>query len=128
MNIKRKSPAVNGAIRYNSNKRQSIRQDFRKQVHSFSDINKLALPVLPALLSRWLPNGVLQGHEYTALNPRRADNKLGSFKVNVSTGYWCDFATGDKGGDVISLAAYLSNIKQREALYRVAEMLWVHHD
>jgi hypothetical protein len=35
------------------------------------------------------------------------DQNPGSFSINVRTGRWADFATGDKGGDVISLAAYL---------------------
>ena len=39
----------------------------------------------------------------SAFNPRRADRHLGSFQINVRTGKWADFATGDRGGDLISL-------------------------
>ena len=36
---------------------------------------------------------------------------------------WADFATGDKGGDVISLAAFLFGLSQAEAARRIAGML-----
>ncbi|AWN41565.1 hypothetical protein DK389_14925 [Methylobacterium durans] len=56
---------------------------------------------------------------------RSADGGQGSFKVNLYTGRWCDFATGDRGGDLIALAAFLFNLKQDEAARSVAEMLGV---
>lgn len=59
------------------------------------------------LVARWLPDGHRVGNEWVARNPRRDDRKLGSFSVNLRTGAWGDFATGDRGSDVISLAAYL---------------------
>jgi hypothetical protein len=43
----------------------------------------------------------------------------------VRTGRWADFATGDRGGDVVSLAAYLSHLKQSEAAEKLAGMLGV---
>jgi hypothetical protein len=89
----------------------------------FDRINGAALPVLPSLLQRWAPGGRRQGREYVALNPRRADRHLGSFRVNLVTGRWSDFATDDRGGDVVSLAAYLFDIPQAEAARRVAAML-----
>lgn len=92
---------------------------------SFAEINALALPVLPALLERWLPDGKQVGQQYIALNPKRDDEKLGSFKIDLKTGRWADFATEDKGSDVISLAAYLFNLRQGEAKNRLAKMLGV---
>ena len=95
----------------------------------FGAINDAALAELPALLSRWLPDGRLVGHEFEARNPTRADRRPGSFRVNVSTGKWADFATGDVGGDAVSLAAYLSGTGQAEAARALAEMLGVRgHD
>lgn len=91
----------------------------------FEAITRDALPLLPALLGRWLPSGRLQGTEYVALNPRRADRRLGSFRVNVRTGRWADFATDARGGDPVSLAAYLFGISQAEAARRLARMLGV---
>jgi hypothetical protein len=92
----------------------------------FKAINDAALDVLPILLARWLPNGRRIGREYVALNPKGADRHLGSFKIALSgsrSGMWADFATGDKGGDVISLAAYLFVLSQTEAAKKIAKML-----
>ncbi len=94
----------------------------------FAEINRAGLTSLLALLRRWLPDGRLIGREYTARNPRRADRRPGSFCVNVATGKWADFATGDKGGDVVSLAAYLSGAGQADAARALAEMLEVRDD
>ncbi len=94
----------------------------------FDAINRASLASLPALLRRWLPDGHLVGREFTARNPTRVDRRAGSFRVNVNTGKWADFATGDKGGDVVSLAAYLSGTGQAEAARALADMLGVRHD
>lgn len=91
----------------------------------FDAINRAAIMELPALLDRWLPDGRFLGREYVARNPTRADRQPGSFSVNVRSGRWADFATGDKGGDVISLAAYLAGIGQFEAARELAAMLGV---
>jgi hypothetical protein len=60
-----------------------------------------------------------------ALNPKRPDRHLGSFRINLATGKWADFATGDRGGDPVSLAAYLFGLTQVEAARRLADMLGV---
>ncbi len=93
----------------------------------FDAINRAGLASMTALLRRWLPDGRLVGREYTARNPRRADRRPGSFRINVNSGRWADFATGDKGGDVVSLAAYLSSTCQAEAARALAGMLGVRH-
>jgi len=69
----------------------------------FDAINKAALRAFPAVLARLLPGGKSVGAETVALNPRRADRHLGSFKVNRCNSRWADFATGDRGGDPVSL-------------------------
>lgn len=86
-------------------------------------VNRAALANVHTILNRWLPDGRLSGSEYTALNPTRDDRHLGSFKINVQTGRWCDFATGDKGRDLIALAAYLHGSTRPEAAVRLAGML-----
>ncbi len=91
----------------------------------FGAINAAALASLPTLLRRWLPDGRQVGREYEARNPRRADKRAGSFKVNTRTGRWADFATGDAGGDVVSLVAYLSGTGQGDAAKNLAAMLGV---
>jgi hypothetical protein len=86
----------------------------------FDAVNAVALRILPALLQRWLSDGQVEGQEYVARNPLRADRHRGSFKVNLRTGRWADFATGDRGGDPVSLAAYLFGLSQIEAARRLA--------
>ena len=93
-----------------------------------ADIKAIAAAALASassLLPQWLPDGRREGHEWKALNPTRADSKVGSFSVNLNTGAWADFATGDKGGDAIALLAYLDGIPQLEAAKRLAERLGV---
>ena len=94
----------------------------------FAAIAQVALAHAPSLARRWLPDGRTQGDEYMARNPRRVDRNPGSFKVNLATGRWADFAVGASGGDLISLAAYLFAIGQGEAAKRVADMVGVRHD
>ena len=95
----------------------------RRRGPDFEAANRAALAVLPALLARWLPDGRRRGNEYVARNPTRPDRRPGSFSVNLRTGKWADFATGDRGGDVVSLAAYLAATAQGEAARRRAGML-----
>jgi hypothetical protein len=92
----------------------------------FAVINAAALRALPTLLARWLPDGRWQGPEYVARNPRRNDQRAGSFKINRN-GKWADWAVGGgcKGGDVVSLAAYLAGIGQAEAARELARALGI---
>lgn len=87
-----------------------------------------ALPHFPSLLFDWLPGGRLSGQEYQAINPRRVDHALGSFSINVRTGRWCDFATGDRGGDPVSLYAFLHGLSQKQAALELAERFGVSRD
>ena len=96
-----------------------------KDAPDFEAINQAAMAAFPAVLARLLPRGKVVGHELVALNPRRSDSNLGSFKVNRYNGRWCDFATGDKGGDAISLVAYLADVSQGEAARLLAQMLGI---
>lgn len=95
----------------------------KKHQIDFAAVDTAAKSVLPVLLQRWLPDGRREANEWVACNPRRDDRTPGSFKINLRTGCWADFATGDKGGDVISLAAYLFNLSQVEAAQCIASML-----
>jgi hypothetical protein len=91
----------------------------------FALIANAALSHADTLTRRWLPNGHREGAEWVSLNPTRDDRKRGSFKVNLSNGKWSDFATGDSGGDLVSLAAYLFKISQVDAALRLADMIGV---
>src|ERR1700687_3258045 len=92
---------------------------------AFKRIADAALLYSDTLVRRWLPDGRREGAEWVALNPTRADGRKGSFKVNMTTGRWSDFAAGAAGGDLVALAAYLFRLKQGEAAVKVAEMLGI---
>jgi hypothetical protein len=92
---------------------------------AFARITDAALAHADVLVRRWLPDGRREGAEWVALNPTRADHRRGSFKVNLATGKWSDFAIGDKGGDLIALAAYLFHLDQAEAARRIAAALGI---
>jgi len=89
----------------------------------FATVNSAALARLPDLLHAWLPGGNNGSGEYTVRNPTRDDATPGSFSINIKTGTWADFATGDKGGDPISLYAYLNRLGQGAACRAVAALV-----
>jgi hypothetical protein len=87
----------------------------------FAVINSAALSHFRRLVTDWLPGGKFEGREYVALNPTRPDHSRGSFKVNVETGKWKDFALSQRGGrDPIGLYAYIKNLSRTEAARRLA--------
>lgn len=88
-------------------------------------VNAAALPRLETLCQHWLPNGRREGREYVALNPMRHDRSLGSFRINLMTGRWADFASSDRGGDPVSLYAFLNSVRQVEAARQLAAQLGV---
>ena len=88
-------------------------------------LNEIILPMVAALVPSVLPQGRRQGVYWVALNPTRIDRTLGSFKINLSNGKWADYATGDSGGDLISLAAYLYGMRQGEAADYIASLAGV---
>jgi hypothetical protein len=85
----------------------------------FTAVNIVALPRYASLLAAWLPDGHRQGADWVALNPTRLDRRKGSFRINVHKGCWADFATGDTGGDPVSLYAYLNGLSQPQAAHRL---------
>ena len=98
---------------------------WRSQI-AFHRIAGAALADAEAVLRRWLPGGRIAGGEYLACNPRRTDRRLGSFRINLRSGRWADFAlAGVAGGDLISLAAYLFDLSQSDAARRLAVMLGI---
>jgi hypothetical protein len=89
----------------------------------YSDISSRALGQSSSLVARWLPGGRQESSEWIALNPRRPDKSPGSFRINLVTGKWSDFADESgaaKGGDLISLYAYLNSVSQIDAAKEIA--------
>ncbi len=96
---------------------------YNKEKIDFEYLNCQLTPYSLQLLEQLLPEGILQNREYVALNPTRPDKNLGSFRINVFTGKWADFATGDKGGDFISLFGYVKGISQTEAAFALQALV-----
>lgn len=62
------------------------------------------------LVPHWLPGGKLIGSEWVCGDKYGGSGK--SMKVNLDTGRWCDFATSDKGGDLLALYKYIKDFKK----------------
>jgi hypothetical protein len=92
---------------------------------AYRRIAEVARANADAIVHQWLPNGKRVGREWTALNPQRNDLHMGSFRVNLNSTRWCDFATNDRGGDLISLGAYLFRLSQAQAALQLAHMLGI---
>jgi putative DNA primase/helicase len=86
-----------------------------------------ALPAITAILDRLNIRWQRQGNELAMLSPHRPDRHFGSFKANLRTGKWCDFAANMRGGDIVSLVAYLTGSKQSEAAHALAQMLGINY-
>jgi len=95
--------------------------------------NSLFKPVAAAALARFdtvmdwlgLAGGKDSGREYLPLNPKRDDHKPGSLSIHRDKGAWMEGATGDKGGDLVSLAAYLWDCSNGDAAERLGKQLGV---
>lgn len=90
----------------------------------FATVNSAALARLPEVLARLLPGGRAVGPEWHAgsLNGDPGD----SLRVRMRgerAGRWADFATGEKGGDPVSLAAAVARTRQIEGAKQLARML-----
>ncbi|GAB3471604.1 toprim domain-containing protein [Azotobacter salinestris] len=88
-------------------------------------VAEAALAAVDSLLSEWLPDGKRKGAEWWARNPTRGDRHPGSFSVSLESGRWHDFASGDGGGDFVSLLAYLLRCGQMDAALMIAERLGI---
>lgn len=91
----------------------------------FQATNERALEHIHPILEHWLPDGKYVGKEYQALNPKRNDFEIGSFSINIEKGVWCDFAAGEdaRGGDLVSLIAYLEGCSQSEAAKKLLDFM-----
>ena len=71
-----------------------------------------------SLVSNWLPGGVQRGHEYQCGSLSGGAGT--SCSVNLTNGRWADFATGEQGGDLISLYATIHGLSMGKAAAQVA--------
>lgn len=91
----------------------------------FDDVKHAASGRIRELADPFLDRSHMSGNNLFGLNPTRTDKNPTSFCINVTTGVWADFATGDRGGDIISFYAYVNNITQIEAAKDLASKLGV---
>lgn len=91
----------------------------------FEGLNTKLLAQAREMLPAWLPGGRIKGREYFCAGLQGGAGKAGegSCKVNVATGRWSDFATGEKGGDLVSLYAAIHRLGQGEAAKQLADGL-----
>lgn len=80
-----------------------------------------AMPQLESLLQKILPDGRLTGHEYSCADLSGGAGE--SCKTNIVTGKWSDFATGEAGGDPVSLLAAIRKCTQSEAAGELASII-----
>jgi len=93
---------------------------------NFEAVKRKAGEHLLTILETIAPEGELKGDEYLMLNPHRLDGDLNSFKFNLDSGRWADFASDDgdaKGGDIISLVAYLKRMSQAQAAEEIYSLI-----
>ena len=87
------------------------------------DIFERAKPIALGLVRTWLPGGYIEGGQWVVKNPTRNDTKAGSFKINLETGKWNDYADPDGayGHDAVSLYGYLSGLRNYDAAREILE-------
>ncbi len=92
----------------------------------FKTIAARALDSIEAVCAHWLPAGKKAGPEWEIGDRHGAAGK--SLKVHLTgtkAGQWADFAAGDKGGDAVSLVAYVDGCPQGEAARKLADFLGI---
>jgi hypothetical protein len=92
----------------------------------FAAVNSAALARLPEVLARLLPGGRAVGPEWHAGSLRGDPGD--SLRVRMRgerAGRWADFATGEKGGDPVSLAAAVARTRQIEGAKQLARLLGI---
>lgn len=93
----------------------------------FTSVRRAIAPHTTSLVADWLPSGKRTRNAWVVRNPTRDDRHAGSFRINLHTGQWIDFATQDKGSDLISLRAYLLGLSQYQAAQDLAQQFGVNH-
>lgn len=85
---------------------------------NFKALNDALLAMADRLVPMWLPGGAQRGHEYVCAGLNGGTGS--SCSVNLKTGAWGDFATDEKGGDLVSLYAAIHGLDQGRAAVQVA--------
>lgn len=78
-------------------------------------------PYIETLIERWLSAGKRNGRYWMVGSLMNEPGE--SLAVDLQNGIWKDYATGEKGGDLISLWAAMHRIEQLEAAKQVLEQI-----
>lgn len=73
------------------------------------------------LVAQWLPGGARRGHEYVCGS--LAGGKGSSCSVNLVNGQWADFASEERGHDLLSLYAKAHGLTMAKACVELARQL-----
>ena len=87
----------------------------------FQAINDHARSCLESLVREWFPQGHKEGNEFKIGSLSGDPGR--SLSINLRTGVWTDFASGDNGSDPVSLLAAMRNIGQADAARELAGRL-----
>ncbi|MCK5555641.1 MAG: toprim domain-containing protein [Alphaproteobacteria bacterium] len=115
----KESPATNGAGNKHIYRNYSNRSHFQNQTLSFTAINALALA--SGLILQLFPRAKKYGHSFRVGSLQGEQGE--SLWIDSDRGCWKDHATGESGGDLISLYAARENLTQGEAVRRLSEIL-----
>lgn len=86
----------------------------------FDAINAVLLGRARDLVPQWLPNGKSKGREWVTGDIH--DSEGDSLSVNLETGLWSDFATGEGGKDLIALHAARTGKSNPDAARELASL------
>lgn len=85
----------------------------------FKGLNEVLLTFVGELLLAWLPGGnMISSDEFACADLQGGSSRRGSggsLRVNIKTGKWADFATGEKGTDLISLYQAITGQDMKQA-------------
>lgn len=87
----------------------------------FREIQERAVPFVRVLVHRWIPRMAERGEWLMGPVPWRED-KHPSFGVSLTTGWWRDFARGDRG-DLIDLLMRTRGLSKVEAAKELARAI-----
>jgi putative DNA primase/helicase len=89
-----------------------------------SSLAQQALEAHQYIFSRLCLKGQIKGDHYLALNPNRTDHGLGSFKINLTSGVWADFAIENaSGSNIVSFCAYVKQVSYLDAFKWVKDQM-----
>ena len=85
---------------------------------NFAALADALLARASTLVPAWLPGGAQRGHEYQCGSLSGGSGS--SCSVNLNNGRWSDFATDEKGGDLVSLYAAIHGLENGRAAVELA--------